>query len=77
MSLLSALDKPRRKWNREDGDFRLTDEVGGLPTCKAGLNGQPLCKYYRKGHEAVPGYRYCLWFGINSHSCNRGGYSDE
>lgn len=54
----------------ENGDFRIAT-YEDLPTCCAGLNGQKNCKYYRKGFEPIPGYRYCGWFGRNDHSCMR------
>lgn len=71
MSLLTAVRQQKKmEVIPEEGDYRImVDE--DLPTCSAGLDGQKNCKYYRKGFEALPGYRYCGWFGRNDHSCMR------
>lgn len=71
MSLLTiARQQKKMEVIPEKGDFKIgMDEE--LPTCCAGLDGQRNCKYYRKGFEPIPGYRYCGWFGKMDHSCLR------
>lgn len=71
MSLLTLMQQQKKlEVIPEEGDFRITDN-GDLPTCRAGIDGQKQCKYYRKGFEPIPGIRYCGWFGRNDHSCMR------
>lgn len=71
MSLLTlARQQKKIEVIPENNDFRIAT-YEDLPTCCAGLNGQKNCKYYRKGFEPIPGYRYCGWFGRNDHSCMR------
>lgn len=66
--LLARKQEIEDRTQEEPGSFRILVD-GELPTCCAGLNGQKNCKYYIKGYEPIPGYRYCGWFGRDDHSC--------